>query len=275
MAELKRIFIDSGHSIYDCGAVKYEVERKLNIKISNYTKEYLLANYKCLVKMADETVDSLTAIARAANNWKADLVLSPHMNAGGGDGYESLVYSKATKELAEIFNKYVKAVGQNIRPIKYRSDLGLLRLTNAPAIICEGAFVDNKKDIKDWNDNAELKKLGEAYAKAAAEYLKLPKKNKVSTSTTTSTKKETVKKIYSGVFPKLPTRGYFKLGDNSVQVKNLQKFLNWYGGYKLVVDGDIGEKTITAVKKFQKSNGLKVDGLFGKSSLAKAKTIKK
>ena len=275
MAELKRIFIDSGHSINDCGAVKYEVERKLNIKISNHTKTYLLANYECLVKMADETVDSLTVIARTANNWKADLVLSPHMNAGGGDGYESLVFSIATKELAEIFNKHVKAIGQNIRPIKYRPDLGLLRLTNADAIICEGAFVDNKKDIEDWNDDAELKKLGEAYAKAAAEYLKLPKKNKMSTSTTTSSNKKTVKKIYSGVFPKLPTRGYFKLGDNSIQVKNLQKFLNWYGNYKLVVDGDIGEKTITAVKKFQKSNGLKVDGLFGKSSLAKAKGIKK
>ena len=275
MAELKRIFIDSGHSINDCGAVKYEVERKLNIKISNHTKTYLLANYECLVKMADETVDSLKAITKAANDWGADLVLSPHMNAGGGDGYESLVYSIATKELAEIFNKHVKAIGQNIRPIKYRPDLGLLRLANADAIICEGAFVDNKKDIADWNDDKELKMLGEAYAKAAAEYLKLPKKNKVSVSTPSKSPVSSSKKKYSGVFPKLPTRGYFKLGDNSIQVKNLQKFLNWYGNYKLVIDGDIGEKTITAVKKFQKSNGLKVDGLFGKSSLAKAKTIKK
>lgn len=276
MAELKRIFIDSGHSIYDCGAVKYEVERKLNIKISNYTKSYLLTNYECLVKMADETVDSLAIIAKAANNWKADLVLSPHMNAGGGDGYESLVYSKNTENLGRIFEKHVKAIGQNSRGVKYRSDLSLLRLTNAPAIICEGAFVDNKKDIKDWNDDAELKKLGIAYAKAAAEYLKLPKKKKTTASVSTSSKeKETVKKVYSGVFPKLPTRGYFKVGDNSTQVKNLQKFLNWFGNYKLVIDGNIGEKTITAIKKFQKANNLKVDGLFGKKSLAKAKIIKK
>lgn len=274
MAELKKIFIDSGHSINDCGAVKYEVERKLNIKISNYTKSYLLANYECLVKMADETIDSLKAIAKAANDWGADLVLSPHMNAGGGDGYESLVYSTATMELGRIFEKYVKAIGQNSRGTKIRSDLGLLRLTNAEAIICEGAFVDNKKDIEDWNDDAELKKLGEAYAKAAAEYLKLPKKNKTTTSTTTSTKTETKKK-YTGTFPKLPTRGYFKLNDNSTQVKNLQKFLNWYGGYKLTTDGIYGAKTIAAVKNFQKLTGLKNDGLFGKDSLAKAKTIKK
>ena len=40
----------------------------------------------------------------------------------------------------------------------------------------EGAFVDNQKDIKDWDEDAELKKLGIAYAEGAAEYLKLPKK---------------------------------------------------------------------------------------------------
>ena len=273
MAELKKIFIDSGHSINDCGAVKYEVERKLNIKISNYTKEYLLANYECLVKMADESVDSLTVIARAANDWGADLVLSPHMNAGGGDGYESLVYSTATMELGRIFEKYVKAIGQNSRGTKIRSDLGLLRLTNAKAIICEGAFVDNKKDIEDWNDDAELKKLGEAYAKAAAEYLKLPKKNKTTTSSKPSTSSS--KKKYSGVFPKLPSRGYFKLGDNSTQVKYLQKFLNWFGDYKLVADGSIGSKTISAIKKYQKAVKLNPDGLFGKESLEKAKNYKK
>lgn len=269
MAELKRIFIDSGHSINDCGAVKYEVERKLNIKISNYTKEYLLTNYECLVKMANENIDSLKSIAKAANDWGADFVLSPHMNAGGGDGYESVVFSIASKELAMIFNKHVKAVGQNIRPIKYRSDLTLLKYTNAKAIICEGAFVDNKNDIADWNDDNELKKLAIAYAEATAEYLKLPKKKKTTTTTTTSKKK------YSGTFPKLPSRGYFKLGDNSTQVKYLQKFLNWFGDYKLVVDGSIGSKTISAIKKYQKAVKLNPDGLFGKESLEKAKNYKK
>lgn len=88
-------------------------------------------------------------------------------------------------------------------------------------------------------------------------------------------KVETTKKKYSGTFPKLPVRGYFKLGDNGTQVKYLQKFLNWFGNYGLKVDGIIGEKTIAAIKKFQKAVGLVADGLFGAKSLAKAKTIKK
>lgn len=175
MADLKKIFIDSGHSINDPGAVGYETERKLNIKISTYMKDYLLGNYQCLVRLMDEKIDDLNVIAREANEWGADLVASPHMNAGKGNGYESLVYSKNNKKLGQIFEKYVKAIGQNSRGVKYRPDLGLLRLTTADAIIMEGAFVDNWEDIKDWNDDAELRQMGIAYAKAAADYLSLPK----------------------------------------------------------------------------------------------------
>lgn len=82
-------------------------------------------------------------------------------------------------------------------------------------------------------------------------------------------------KKYTGTFPKLPKRGYFKRGDTGTQVKYLQRFLNWYGGYGLAVDGDLGPKTETAVGKFQSATGLVVDKKFGAKSLAKAKTVKK
>jgi peptidoglycan hydrolase-like protein with peptidoglycan-binding domain len=41
------------------------------------------------------------------------------------------------------------------------------------------------------------------------------------------------------------------------------------------VDGEAGDKTIAAVKSFQKLVKLTQDGLFGKDCLAKAKTYKK
>lgn len=97
-------------------------------------------------------------------------------------------------------------------------------------------------------------------------------------------------KTYSGVFPNITVtyyvkdkkgnkvkknRHYLKKGDKGTQVAHLQRFLNWYGGYKLDVDGDFGNLTLNAVKGFQDKNKLVVDGLFGKKSLAKAKTIKK
>ena len=94
-------------------------------------------------------------------------------------------------------------------------------------------------------------------------------KSKISTSTTST------KKAYSGTFPSLGTKGYLSKGDKGINVERLQKFLNWCINAKLSVDGDFGEKTKTAVKDFQKKYGLKVDGYFGKGSLAKAKIIKK
>lgn len=85
----------------------------------------------------------------------------------------------------------------------------------------------------------------------------------------------TTVKTYSGTFPTLPSRGYFRNKDTGTQVKYLQKFLNWAVNSGLSLDGIIGPLTISAVKKFQKAVGITQDGLFGKNSLAKAKTFKK
>lgn len=84
------------------------------------------------------------------------------------------------------------------------------------------------------------------------------------------------KKAYSGTFPRLITaKGYMAKGDHGIDVTNLQKYLNWYGKYGIGVDGIFGAKTDSAVRKFQKTEGLTVDGKFGKKSLAKAKAVKR
>ena len=172
----KKIYINPGHSDRDPGAVSYETERRLNVAVSNHMKDYLLAHYDCEIRMNPGSMDSLTATCNDANAWGADLFVSNHFNAGGGDGYEALVYSDKRVPLGKVFEKYVLAIGQNSRGVKLRPNLMVLRLTNMPAVVNEGAFVDNKKDIQDWNDDAELKNMGIAYAKAAAEYLNLEEK---------------------------------------------------------------------------------------------------
>ena len=169
----KKIYINPGHSDKDPGAVGYERERTLNVKVSDYQKAYLLAHYDCQVQMNPGTMGNLAEIAGDANRWGADLFVSNHFNAGGGDGWEGLVYSNSRVALGQIFERYVKEAGQNSRGVKLRPDLAVLRLTEMPALLNEGAFVDNKTDIADWNEDEELKRLGIAYAKAAAEFLKL------------------------------------------------------------------------------------------------------
>lgn len=90
------------------------------------------------------------------------------------------------------------------------------------------------------------------------------------------------KKGYTGKFPVLPDRGFFKKGDGistltdeRTQIKRLQKFVNWLVGAKLTVDGKYGEKTEEAVKKAQKALKVTIDGEFGPKTLAAAKKYKR
>ena len=176
MAELQRVFWDAGHGGKDPGAVKYVTEATVAKKVVKYGGAFMKENYECEVYI-DMTDGSTHQIAARANAWEADLFISVHFNAGGGDGWEGLVYSIASIKLGQTFEKHVKAIGQNSRGVKFRPELNVLRLTKMPAILNEAAFVDNKQDIKDWDEDHELKKMGEALAKAAAEYLGLKKKS--------------------------------------------------------------------------------------------------
>ena len=70
----------------------------------------------------------------------------------------------------------------------------------------------------------------------------------------------------------LPTKTV-KKGSKGSEVKKVQKFLNWCIKAKLKVDGSCGKNTVAAIKKYQKQYKLKVDGVFGSQSRAKAKKI--
>lgn len=83
-------------------------------------------------------------------------------------------------------------------------------------------------------------------------------------------------KTYTGDWPKLPARGWFKNGDVSPEVCKLKKFLNWFGDYGLdEKNKNYLSKTAAAVKDFQDKAGITVDGEFGSKSLAAAKKVKK
>ena len=59
-----------------------------------------------------------------------------------------------------------------------------------------------------------------------------------------------------------------KKGCKGDDVAELQRLLNKAGGYNLAADGDFGTKTFNAVKAYQKSMGLKVDGIAGKVTIS-------
>ena len=90
------------------------------------------------------------------------------------------------------------------------------------------------------------------------------------------------KKGYTGEWPKLPDRGYFKKGDGysgweflKDDVKRMQKVVNWVTGDKIKVDGKFGNVTLASVKRLQKFVGTKADGKFGPKTLEAVKAYKK
>lgn len=276
----KKIYINPGHSEKDPGAVGYEVERELNVKVSDYMNAYLLEHYDCETKVYSN--DSLGAVCEDANKWGADLFVSNHFNAGGGDGFEALVYSEKRVELGKIFAKYVEAAGQNLRPygaapgVKIRTNLHVLKYTHMPAVLNEGAFVDNKNDIEDWDEEHELQKLGEAYAKAAAEFLNLPVKTAPAPVPEASDVVYTLEKFIRDVqaatgatvdgIAGAETIGKTVTVSAHVNHKHpvvvpIQKRL-YAIGYTMVgnADGVAGVKFEAAVQAFQKNNHCWVDG---------------
>jgi hypothetical protein len=56
-------------------------------------------------------------------------------------------------------------------------------------------------------------------------------------------------------------------GDEGIEVAQVQQLLAGYG-YTVHVDGEYGPQTTKAVRAWQKSNGLKVDGIAGPVTLA-------
>lgn len=268
---MKKIYINPGHSDKDPGAVGYETERKLNLTVSQHMNDYLLGNYLCQTRVYSD--DSLTAVCNDANSWGADLFVSNHFNAGGGDGYEALVYSQKRVELGKVFEKYVLTAGQNSRGVKIRTNLHVLKYTAMPALINEGAFVDNLSDIQDWNNDAELKALGIAYAKAAAEFLALEKKTaKENEPAAVYSLQQFIRNVQAatgsvadGIAGPETLRNTVTVsaGVNPAHpvVEFIQKRLAALGYTQVgAADGLAGGKFTAAVKAFQQDNGCTADG---------------
>ena len=74
---------------------------------------------------------------------------------------------------------------------------------------------------------------------------------------------------YKGSLPS----GVVKSGSTGTNAKAVQTFLNWAIDAKLAVDGQIGAKSVAAIKVFQKTYKLTADGIFGAGSKKAAQAL--
>lgn len=186
---MKKVFLGVGHGGNDPGAVANGFkESVINLTIAKEVKK-VLERHGVQVKMSREKEenDDLSEETRECNVYKPDLGVDIHTNAGGGDGFEVFhsVGGGTGKVLAENIDKEVKATGQNSRGVKTKRNssgkdyFGFIRNTTCPAVIVEGFFIDNKTDLKDFDTDAELRRLGLAYAKGILKTLGIAYKEEV------------------------------------------------------------------------------------------------
>lgn len=174
---MAKVFLSAGHGGSDPGAVAFNMKEKdINLNIMLACNEVLVRHgvTTVLSRIKDEN-DPVTDEAKEANASGADIAVSFHTNAGGGDGSESLYYGTSAdgKRLAELCEKHTKVLGQNSRGVKQRDGLWFIKTTNMPAVICECAFIDHDIDNDIIDTVEEQKAFGVAYAKAILEYLNI------------------------------------------------------------------------------------------------------
>ena len=171
----KKVFLGVGHGGTDPGAVANGFEEAdLNLPIALACQAELVRHGVTvgMSRTKDEN-DTLTEEIKECNAFAPDLAVDIHNNAGGGDGAEAYYHYKGGtgKTLAENILSEIVAIGQNSRGAKIRKNAsgtdyyGFIRQTNAPAIIIECAFVDNKTDIAILDTPEEQKAMGMAIAK--------------------------------------------------------------------------------------------------------------
>lgn len=149
-----RIVVNAGHTKLGkgVGAYKYLSESREARRIA-YHLMYLLAgtNHEVIPAVFDVSNNNLNEAVKLSNDKKADLFISVHLNAGGGEGVECFTWKGKKLTQAENICKNISALGYKNRGVKDGSHLYVINKTKAEAILVECCFVDNQKDVEKYN----------------------------------------------------------------------------------------------------------------------------
>jgi N-acetylmuramoyl-L-alanine amidase len=178
-----KIFIDPGHGGTDPGAVGNGLQEKnLTLQIGTRIKDIMTTEYDNVSILMSRTGDqslTLTQRTNAANSWGADFLLSVHINAGGGTGYEDYVYpgvgAPTTTYQSNIHAEVMKLVDFTDRG-KKSANFHMLRESNMPAILTENGFIDNANDAAKLKSASFIEALARGHVNGIAKSFNLPKK---------------------------------------------------------------------------------------------------
>ncbi|MBQ0139509.1 MAG: N-acetylmuramoyl-L-alanine amidase [Kurthia sp.] len=183
-----KIFIDAGHGGSDAGAVnnnKGLKEKDLTLDIAKRLNTRLIAlGATTQMSRTTDVYPTLEARAIASNNFKANIFISVHINAGGGTGVETWVHDNATSNT----NKLAQAVSQAMASRLSATNRGVKKAPSqrtggqniyvidpknnkAWAILPEVLFIDNATDIAKLQSSTYLQAAAESIATGVSNFV--------------------------------------------------------------------------------------------------------
>ena len=184
---VRKVIIDPGHGGTDAGATGNNLlEKDYNLLISKYMYDRFkqLGVPVAITRDSDTTLsqtDRVNTILNKFGNSSDVILISNHVNSGGGEGAE-VIYALRNKDtLAKRILENIGATGQTTRKYYQRrlpSDTSkdyyfIHRNTgNLEPLIVEYGFIDNTKDVEFLKENYE--ELAEAVISAVANHIGVP-----------------------------------------------------------------------------------------------------
>ena len=184
---VRKVIIDPGHGGTDSGATGNNLlEKDYNLLISKYMYDRFkeLGVPVAITRDSDTTLsptDRVNTILNKFGNSSDVILISNHVNSGGGEGAEVIYALRNRDTLARRILENIGAAGQETRKYYQRrlpSDTSkdyyfIHRNTgNLEPLIVEYGFIDNTKDVEFLKEN--YKELAEAVISAVANYIGVP-----------------------------------------------------------------------------------------------------
>jgi hypothetical protein len=177
-----KVYATSGKRTPD-GEPEWEFNNKVILAFEETLKQYENVEFLRTDDRTGRTDVPLKTRTDKANTWGADVYFSFHKNGNTGQwgswgGTETFCYgSGKSLELAKVIHTaQLKIYGLRDRGIKDGKHLHIIKKTNMPSVLLEGAFMDSTTDIVKLRDDNVLRNVGCEVAHAVAKYYGLKKK---------------------------------------------------------------------------------------------------
>jgi len=181
--------LDPGHGAKDPGAIGNGLQEKnLTLAIAKFCANHLNSAYEGAeveLTREDDRFLELSERAQKANNARAELFVSIHINSSAGaigGGFESYRYNGTTSPATIAAQNQIHAaiMGSGIFDRdrgKKTANFAVLRETAMIAVLTENGFINNPQDAAILRQDANLQRIGIAHAQGIAQFLGLKAKS--------------------------------------------------------------------------------------------------